>query len=186
MNASEQRRSTTADRSVPRRVVHTMAAAIVSAAVLSLGLASIAAAAGTLQVTAHFTEPIAPQARSGECPVAPEGFCGTGIVLPFGRATESIQFGAGCGGTCDARTVVLPQGTLILDETFSNGGCRGSCNPNPAFPQVGTLTDVVAGGTGAFAGATGTLSGSVTVAGGESKPVGESQVTLSGVITLIP
>jgi hypothetical protein len=168
----------------PRRVAHRLAVAFASAILLTVGLTTIAAATSTTYVTMHFAEPIAPQAMSGDCPVAPEGFCGTGIVLPFGRATESIAFGAGCGGGCDVRTVVLQQGTLVLAEMFSNGACRGSCHPNPASPQSGTLTDVVVGGTGAFAIATGTLTGQVMVAGGESKPVGESQVTLAGVITL--
>jgi hypothetical protein len=131
-----------------------------------------------LSVSLTFTEPIVPAIKSGNCPVSPEGFCGTGEVIPFGQATEVIDFGAGCGGACDLRTINLAEGSLFLEETFSNFECRGTCHPNPAEPVTGTLTDVVIGGTGIFEGATGTLTGSVKAAGGQS------QVKLSGTITL--
>jgi hypothetical protein len=99
-------------------------------------------------------------------------------VIPFGLAAETIDFGAGCGGACDLRTINLAEGSLILEETFSNAQCRGTCQPNPAEPVSGTLTDVIIGGTGIFEGAAGTLAGSVKAAGKQS------QVKLSGTITL--
>jgi hypothetical protein len=99
-------------------------------------------------------------------------------VIPFGLAAETIDFGAGCGGACDLRTINLAEGSLILEETFSNAQCRGTCQPNPAEPVSGTLTDVIIGGTGIFEGAAGTLAGSVMAAGRQS------QVKLSGTITL--
>ena len=34
-----------------------------------------------------------------------DGFCGNGIVVPYGHETEMIAFGAGSGGACDLRTV---------------------------------------------------------------------------------
>jgi hypothetical protein len=162
-------------------------------AVLALAASGIAAMANTAAAQASpaganttqfismtFAEPIAPTAAS--CPVAPEGFCGSGEVIPLGHATEMIHFGAGCGGSCDLRTVSLAGGSLVLDETFSNGSCPGACQPNPASPSSGTLTDVVAGGTAIYAGATGTLSGTVRAAGGIIGPRGTSIVKLAGTI----
>jgi hypothetical protein len=40
--------------------------------------------ATSLSVSLTFTEPIVPAIKSGDCPVSPEGFCGTGEVIPFG------------------------------------------------------------------------------------------------------
>jgi hypothetical protein len=149
---------------------------------LIIGSPVTAAASTTYAVTGHFVELIAPPA---DCPVAPEGFCGIGRVAPFGNATDAIDFGAGCGGACDLRTVQVSKGTLVLEETFSNPGCPGSCRSNPASPASGSLSDVVVTGTGIFAGATGTLTGSVK-ASGNSIPGGESQVALSGSLVLVP
>ena len=147
-------------------------------------LAAQSAGETTLSLSMTFTEPIAPAFKSDDCLVAPEGFCGRGEVIPFGLATETIDFGAACGGACDLRTITLAEGSIFVEETFSNGECRGSCQPNPANPNTGTLTDVIVGGTGRFQGATGTLAGSVRSSGGVLGPQGESQVQLSGTITL--
>jgi hypothetical protein len=157
---------------------------VLSGLVLSLAFASQAIAGTTISVSMTFTEPVAP--KSGDCLVFPEGFCGSGEVIPFGQATETIDFGAGCGGACDLRTISLAQGSIFVEETFSDGTCRGSCHPNPVFPGSGTLTDVIVGGTGTFGGATGELSGTVRVTAGVSQPIGQSQVKLSGTITLAP
>jgi len=137
------------------------------------------ALAGTtnVSVSMSFTEPILQDINSG-CPVYPSGFCGTGVVVPFGHATESILFGGACRGNCDFRTVNVAGGSIYLDEFFSDGTCPGSCQPNRAEPGGGTLTDVVVGGTGMFVDATGTLSGSVFAAGPQSA------IKLSGMITL--
>jgi hypothetical protein len=137
------------------------------------------AAAGTttVSVSMSFTEPIVQNIRSG-CPVFPDGFCGNGVVVPFGHATETILFGGACGGSCDLRRVNVAGGSIYLDEFFSNPSCPGACQPNPAEPGSGTLTDVVVGGTGMFAGATGNVSGSVTAA------ALESAIKLAGTITL--
>lgn len=137
------------------------------------------ASAGTAQVSVSmsFTEPILQDVKSG-CPVFPDGFCGTGVVVPFGKATETILFGGACGGDCDFRTVNVAGGSIYLDEFFSNPTCPGSCRPNRAEPGGGTLTDVVVGGTGMFARASGILSGGVFAAGPQSA------IKLSGTITL--
>jgi hypothetical protein len=151
-----------------------------AAIVLTLTLALAApAAAGTTTVPAKmtFTEPLIPGSIKG-CPVAPDGFCGSGEVIPFGQATETIAFNAGCGGSCDLRTINLAAGSIFSDETFSNPGCPGVCQPNRAEPSSGTLTDTIVGGTGLFAGANGTLSDTVRGNGPES------QIQLSGTITL--
>ena len=150
------------------------------AIVLRLALASSAAAGTTsVPVKMTFAEPIVPGLVKG-CSAGPDGFCGSGQVIPFGRATETIEFNAGCSGGCDLRTIHLASGTLSIDETFSDPTCPGSCQPNPAEPDSGLLTDVIVGGTGAFAGASGTLTGSVTAAGPQST------VRLAGTILLDP
>lgn len=151
-----------------------------AAIVLTLTLALAApAAAGTttVPVSMTFTEPLIPGFVKG-CPVAPEGFCGSGEVIPFGHATETIDFNAGCGGSCDLRTINLAAGSIFSDETFSNPGCPGVCQPNTAEPSSGALTDTVVGGTGIFTGASGSLSGTVRGNGPES------QIQLAGTITL--
>jgi hypothetical protein len=143
----------------------------------ALALAAPSFAATAVDVKATFTEGVAQQFG---CTVE-NGVCGTGTVLPYGRATETIQFGAGCGGTCDLRTITLAQGTLVLDETFSSPSCPGACKSHGFGPGSGTLTDVVNGelSTGIFAGASGTLTGTVQGAGASTK------ITLSGTITLV-
>jgi hypothetical protein len=154
--------------------------AVLAGIVLCLVFAA-QAAAGTqdVRVKMTFTEPVVPELKTG-CSVVPEGFCGKGWVIPFGKANETIEFGAGCGGACDLRTINLASGSIVTEETFSNGACPGSCQQNPAEPASGALTDVVVGGTGIFEGATGTLTGTVRAAGLQS------QVKLSGTITLDP
>jgi len=139
------------------------------------------AAAGTttVSVSMSFTEPIVQNIESG-CPVFPDGLCGNGIVVPFGHATETILFGGACGGSCDLRTVNVAGGSIYIDETFSNFQCPGACQTGNGrgFPSLGTLTDVVVGGTGMFAGASGNLSGSVRTGGPDSA------IKLAGTITL--
>ena len=147
--------------------------------VLSLVFAQQAQAATTIPVKMTFTEPIIPAVKSGDCAVFPEGFCGIGQVIPFGHATETIEFEAACGGGCDFRTINLAEGTIFIEETFSDPECPGACQPNRAKPSSGTLTDVIVGGTGIFEGATGTLTGTVRAAGPQS------QIKLSGSITLV-
>jgi hypothetical protein len=147
--------------------------------VLSLAFASPAGAATTIPVKMTFTEPVIPAVKSGDCAVFPEGFCGIGQVIPFGQATETIEFAA-CGATCDFRTINLAEGSIFIEETFSDPKCPGACQPNRAEPSSGTLTDVIVGGTGIFEDATGTLTGTVRAAGPQS------QIKLSGTITLDP
>jgi len=142
---------------------------------LSPAFASQAMAATTTSVSMTLIEPIVPDIHSG-CGVLDVRLCGH--VIPYGQATETIVFGGGCGGSCDLRTITLAGGSITLNETFSNPDCPGACRPNPAGIFSGTLTDVVAGGTGQFSGASGNLSGSVNTAGPEAV------IKLSGTITL--
>jgi hypothetical protein len=152
-------------------------------------LVTFAAAAGawastTTFISATFSEPAQVDFHSG-CAVFPDGFCGTGQVLPFGQATETIEFGAGCGGTCDLRTITLTQGQLFLEETAVSNCVTESCHDHGPIEVVGgTLTDVVIGGTGLFEGATGELTGTVKGAVSNSRPAGASVVQLSGTISL--
>jgi hypothetical protein len=154
-------------------------AMLASAAVLLLSpaFASQAMAATTTSVSMTLVEAFVPDTNSG-CFVPEHRLCGHGQVIPYGQATETIVFGGGCGGSCDLRTITLAGGSITLEETLSNVICRGACQPNPSFPFSGTLTDVVAGGTGQFSGASGNVSGSVTTAGKVAV------IKLSGAITL--
>jgi hypothetical protein len=109
-----------------------------------------------------------------------QGFCGSGEVVPLGHAEETIEFGGGCGGGCDLRTINLPEGSIFIEETFtflSSHGTTEVHNGNQP-PFSGSLADVIIGGTGIFEGATGSLSGTVRVAGKAN------QVKLSGTIIL--
>jgi hypothetical protein len=133
-------------------------------------------AATTVPVSMTFTEPVIHDIHSG-CPVLPD-LCGSGQVIPFGHATETIQFGRACNGGCDLRTINLADGSIFIDEVFSNPTCPGVCQPNPAAPNSGTLTDTIVGGTGNFSGASGNLSGEVTAAGPAN------MIKLAGTITL--
>jgi len=143
------------------------------AAVVALVLlAAPASAATTVRTSLTFVEGSPQQV---DC-TAVNGFCGTGQVVPFGQATEMIEFGAGCAGACDLRTIKLAGGSLVLAEI----GGPGNEKPNPSgYGQFSApLTDVVVGGTDLFAGATGTLTGTVQGAGRSTI------VTLLGSITL--
>lgn len=131
-------------------------------------------AATAVQVQMTFTE----QEFSPNCTLV-DGFCGNGVVLPYGHATETIRFEAGCGGGCDFRTIYLPSGTLFIEEPFNNASCPGFCGPRGrGEPVNATLSDTIVGGTGIFFGATGHLDGSVTAAGNTSL------VQFTGTITL--
>jgi hypothetical protein len=149
----------------------------------SLVFASQAAAGTTtVAVTMTFAEPIVPGLVRG-CAIPPnQGLCGSGEVIPFGHATDTVVFGGACGGNCDLRTINLASGSIFSDEVFSNFVCPGrSCGrPGRGGPAFGTLTDVIVGGTGIFTGASGNLSGSVTGAG----TAGVAR--LMGTITLTP
>jgi hypothetical protein len=126
-----------------------------------------------------FDEP-ALQNVASDCPtlgLPNGGFCGTGVVVPYGHAQEMIAFGAACGGRCDLRTVSLSSGSIVMDEYENGGLCFGACR-GPYAPGRGPITDVIVGGTGIFTGATGNLSGTVTVTSLQS------HVQLSGTITL--
>jgi hypothetical protein len=128
-----------------------------------------------------FAEPTHPALS---CPGFPDISCGSGQVIPFGQATELLVFGAGCGGTCDLRTITLSSGSLILEETVTNTNCPHVCRPGPLELGTGaSITDVVIGGTGAFAYASGTLTGTVTAAISNARPAGAAIVKLQGTIT---
>jgi hypothetical protein len=140
--------------------------------------ASQAWAATTVSTSMTFTESIG-SVNSSDCLVFPGGRCGTGNVVPYGHATETIVFGA-CGSRCDLRTVTVATGSISIQEVASNFTCPGACgSPGfpAAFPGELILTDVIVGGTGNFSGARGNLTGTVTGTGPES------QIKLSGTIT---
>src|SRR6478736_3852034 len=94
--------------------------AIIGIAAVSCGLAAGAAANTTQFVSMTFAEPIHP---SITCPGFPDVSCGTGEVTLLGQATEILVFGAGCGGSCDLRTINLAGGSLIAEERLSDVSC---------------------------------------------------------------
>jgi hypothetical protein len=150
-------------------------AVVMGSLLLAISLTSVARASTTQPVRMTFIEP----AVDEDCSIS-DGFCGGGRIIPLGPATETIEFSAGCAGTCDRRTIDLAGGSIVIDETFSNPVCPGICQ-TPGGPRElmvsGDLTDVIIGGTGVFEGSTGTLVGTVRA----EKAV--SQVKLSGTIT---
>ena len=157
----------------------TMALTAVIAA-LGAVAATPAAAGTTVPVSMTLIEPLMAAGKQG-CTVA-NGNCGSGEVRPFGRATETLEFGAGCDGNCALRTIHLAEGSIVVEETAANFSCPGPCGSHPGladwFPFSLTLSGVVVGGTGIFEGATGTLTGTVKTAGWHA------QIKLSGSITL--
>jgi len=162
-----------------------LALALASGALMLLSTAfttTQAMAATTVPVSMTFTEALVPAAISG-CNLQ-NSSCGQGQVRPFGQATEVIQFGGACNGSCDLRTINLASGSIVTHEVSSNPTCPGACQPNPSLPGGGTLTDVIVGGTGQFADASGNLSGSVTLGGGVGTRGGGIMIKLSGTITL--
>jgi hypothetical protein len=164
---------TRSERRVTPRAASILASMALAAGMLA-GLAPSAAAATEVTVQMSFTE----QEFDPNCSLV-VGFCGIGVVLPYGRATETIQFEAGCGGACDLRTISLPEGTLTLEETVPDFSCVGPCDPpGRGHPIKATLSDTVIEGTGIFEGATGHLDGTVTAAGNASL------IKLAGSITL--
>jgi hypothetical protein len=136
-----------------------------------------ASAATTASVSITLDEPkVADFVRGCAVFLAGQGLCGTGVAVPYGHATETILFGrcAPSGSVrCDLRTVTVASGSIFLDEFAGNFTCN---NANAGACEA-PLTDVVAGGTGAFAGATGSLTGTVTGTGPQS------QIKLQGTIT---
>jgi hypothetical protein len=146
-------------------------------AIVAIGVAPLAPAhASTLvAVSMSFTE----QEFLPTCPLSDAYFCGRGIVLPYGNATENIHFEGGCGGECDLRTISLPQGSIVIEEPFNTALCPASCRPRGAGdPVSAVLSDTIVGGTGAFRGASGHLDGFITAAGNQS------HVTLTGTIVM--
>jgi|tagenome__1003787_1003787.scaffolds.fasta_scaffold20964968_6 hypothetical protein len=109
----------------------------------------------------------------------PDVSCGSGQVVPLGQATEVMVFGAGCGGTCDRRTINLARGSLILDETVTDSTCPQVCRPGPLEVGTASLSDVVIGGTGTYEGATGTVRAAIS----NARPAGSAVAELSGVIS---
>jgi hypothetical protein len=163
----------------------------------AVATAAPAAEAGTpVSVDISLAEP----AVNPNCTLS-DGLCGSGVMKPFGHATETIEFGIGCGGACDRRTVSVASGSLVLDERFSapeeDFYCPGPPGPcQPAQGQVlkpfrAPLSETVAGGSGIFAGATGSLTGTLWGAGPElggslsgDMQGGTATISLTGTVTL--
>jgi len=78
------------------------------ASLVTFATAAAAWANTTSFISATFSEPARVDFQTG-CAVFPDGFCGRGEVIPFGQATETIVFGAACGGSCDLRTITLAE-----------------------------------------------------------------------------
>ena len=143
-----------------------------------------AAATTTVSVSMTLAESAAPL-RAGwpgsePCPdIGIDVNCGTGEVIPFGQATEIVSIGV-CGETCNLRSIILPQGQILLRETAGDFSCPGACESQwpHGSPLNATLTAVVVDGTGIFQGASGTLTGTLRVA------AFQAQVKYTGTLTL--
>jgi hypothetical protein len=132
----------------------------VAALVGGIASAAPAAASTTVSVTGTFAEP----SFFPGCTVT-FGFCGHGVLKPFGSVTEMIEFNA-CGDLCDLRTINLANGTIFARELELPSGISG----------------MFIGGTGDFVGASGTYSASVRF-GRDPVERSASQVTLTGTLT---
>jgi hypothetical protein len=142
---------------------------LVPAVAIVLAFATPASAGTTtIPISMTFAEPIAlVPGIENSCAVPPDqGLCGSGEMIPFGHAVETIRFGAACGGDCDLRTINLPGGSIVSHEIFSNPSCPGVCGSRGRGGSAsGTVADAIVGGTGIFTGASGSFSGSVHAAG---------------------
>jgi hypothetical protein len=156
---------------------------LVVAFVVALVGAGVAGASTTVAWKATFAEPFGGKNQSPfTCARTPGQSCGSGQVVPLGQVQEVILFGAGCGGSCDVRTLTFADGsTIVMDETELGFQFPGNSQPSPPTsygnPVTITLSDTIVGGTGRFAGASGSGSGHVLVAGGVAI------ITLSGTVT---
>ncbi len=154
--------------------VRLAAGAAIVGVLASIFVAQPAFASTVVPVQMTFTE----QEFSPNCSL-PDGFCGTGVVLPYGKVTETIRFEAGCGGGCDLRTIYLPGGSIVVNEPFNTAVCPGTCAPaGRGEPVYAALSDTIIAGTGVFGGASGHLDGSVRASGDASL------IQLSGSIVL--
>jgi hypothetical protein len=155
---------------------------LVAVAAMLAAFGAVAAPAATgVPVSLHIVESLkAPPFTFPTCPdIGVDVNCGTGELLPFGRADSIVSINA-CGDNCTIRWITVPQGTIVLREAASNISCPGACATE--WPHGGafyaTMTATVVGGSGLFEGATGSLTGTL-------KAVAlEAQITYSGEITL--
>jgi hypothetical protein len=155
-------------------------ALVVGLAAMFIAFAPPAMASTTTTVSMTFSEAVVSNVNN-DCPalgLPNGGFCGNGIVLPYGHATETVAFGAACGGACDLRTVSLAGGSIIMEERATIGSECSRCHSSNGGPWNATLSDVIVGGTGTFTSASGNLSGTVDGTGLRAT------VRLSGTITL--
>jgi hypothetical protein len=137
-----------------------------AAAVLSvMSVASPAVAETRVKVSMSFTE----QEFTPTCSLSDEYYCGRGVMLPYGNATENIHFGGGCNGSCDLRTITVASGTLMMNEFLVDVTCLAPCETNGrGEPISATFHDVIVGGTGVFSNASGSLDGKIIAAGNTS------------------
>ena len=147
-----------------------------AAAVLSvMSVASPAVAETRVKVSMSFTE----QEFTPTCSLSDEYYCGRGVMLPYGNATENIHFGGGCNGSCDLRTITVAKGTLTMNEFLVDVNCLAPCETNGrGEPISATFHDVIVGGTGVFSNASGSLDGKIIAAGNASTVKFEGTILL--------
>jgi len=93
-------------------------------------------------------------------------FCGTGILLPLGKATD-----AGSRSTC-YETFTLADGSFTTCGTVVSLSCStmNSSHANACGELTGVEESTIVGGTGAFAGASGSLTNTFTIANPNNFP----------------
>jgi hypothetical protein len=155
---------------------------VATAFIVALSSAGLAGASTSVDWKATFPEQFGgPNHSPFSC--AAGDSCGSGEVTRLGQAQDAIAFGAGCGGTCDVRTLTFADGsTIVMDETDSDPQTPGNSTqaqpPNSyGSPITFDLSDTIVGGSGRFAGASGTAGGQLKIAGGTAI------INLSGTVT---
>lgn len=148
--------------------MRTMMTIVIGLVVVTTGVmstASPAVAHTRAAVSMSFTE----QEFTPTCSLSDEYYCGRGVMLPYGTATENIHFGGGCNSACDLRTISVADGTLIMSEALVDVTCLSPCQTNgQGEPVSATFHDVIVGGTGVFSSVSGSLDGTIIAAGNTS------------------
>jgi hypothetical protein len=167
---------------------------LVALTVLAFGLVvTSGVATAATQLTGQFTVHFGRGVGTSNAPCAPETFCGTGMLVGFGQATDTVEFtsfepieGTSCFAITFIETVELANGTgtLVLpsEGTFCSPGRSADAPTAPQdYGHPGTITATFtvdgASSTGIFAGASGSGTKSASIAGDVAT------ITLAGAVT---
>jgi hypothetical protein len=152
--------------------------------------------AATTQLNGQFTVHFGRGVGTSNAPCPADTFCGTGRLVGFGQATETVEFtsfepieGTSCFAITFIETIELANGsgTLVLpsEGTFCSPGSSADAPVPPQdFGHPATITASFtvdgASSTGIFAGASGSGTKSASFAGDVATLTLSGSVTLSG------